>query len=207
MFDYLQIGGIFMWPIFFLLVFSFGVFLEKMFLFSFVEIDDTKKFKRELFMLISKGDNEKTKEFCKGYKNSIAKAVLSLLNSIKSLHVNKNQLDYAIEDAIIVRVNELEKRNWILTLSMTASPQLGLLGTVVGMIKAFGALNVSENAPMVAVGISEALYTTAFGLIVAIPCLVFHIIINKKIDTVLSDLNRTMGLFSRACDRVQCESH
>lgn len=205
MIEYLEVGGVFMWPIFFLLIFSFGVFLEKMFLFGFMEIDDTSKFKKELFCLITKGDNDEIRAFCKGYKNSIAKAVLSLLDNVKTLHVNKNQLDYAIEDAVIHRVNELEKRDWILTLSMTASPQLGLLGTIVGMIKAFGALQGGENAPLVASGISEALYTTAFGLIVAIPCLIFHIIVNKKIDTILNDLNRTMGLFSRTCDRVKCE--
>ncbi len=203
----IEIGGIFMWPIFLLLVFSFGVFLEKIFLFTFMEIDNTKKFKNELFYLITKGDNESVKRFCKRYKNSVSKAVLDLLEDKDILHVNKKQLDYAIEDVVTYRLQELEKRNWILTLSMSASPQLGLLGTVVGMIKAFGALNVSQNAPEVATGISEALYTTAFGLIVAIPCLVFYIIVDKKIDIILSDLNRTMGLFSRGCDKERCESY
>lgn len=204
---YFELGGIFMWPIFILLIFSFGVFLEKMFVFSFLEIDDTKRFKQNLLKLINEGDNKKIESFCKLHKNSIAKTVLHLLNGIQSLHVNKKQLDYAIEEAIISRLQKLEKRNWILTLSMTTSPQLGLLGTIVGMIKAFGALHVSQNAPMVAAGISEALYTTAFGLIVAIPCLMFHIVIEKKIDAILHELNRTMGLFSRVCYRVSCENY
>lgn len=204
---YFELGGIFMWPIFILLIFSFGVFLEKMFVFSFLEIDDTKRFKQNLLKLINEGDNKKIESFCKLHKNSIAKTVLHLLSSIQSLHVNKKQLDYAIEEAITLRLQKLEKRNWILTLSMTTSPQLGLLGTIVGMIKAFGALHVSQNAPMVATGISEALYTTAFGLIVAIPCLMFHIVIEKKIDAILHELNRTMGLFSRVCDRVSCENY
>ena len=77
------------------------------------------------------------------------------------------------------------------------SPQLGLLGTITGMIRSFTGLSGGVNAPEVAMGISEALYTTAAGLIVAIPCLAILLMINKKIDYILNDLNRTIGLFSR----------
>lgn len=195
-----------MWPIFLLLIFAFGVFLEKMYIFSFLEIDDTKKFKKELFFLINKHDNKSIKQFCSNHKNSIAQAVLTLLENIKNLNVSKNELDYAIEDSITQRLQLLEKRNWILSLSVSTAPQLGLLGTIVGMIKAFGALSIDADAPMVAVGISEALYTTAFGLIVAIPCLMFHIIVNRKIDEILNDLNKTMRLFSKNCNGGHCES-
>lgn len=195
-----------MWPIFILLIFSFAVFLEKMYLFTFIEIDDSKGFKSKLFTLIRLNQYEQIKALCQKHKNSISKTVLQLLQNTNNLQVRKNELDFAIEDAINTRLQKLESRNWILELSTSASPQLGLLGTIVGMIKAFGALSVSSDSPMVATGISEALYTTAFGLIVAIPCLILHIIVNKKIDTILNTLNSTMSLFSRHCEKVQCES-
>ena len=71
---------------------------------------------------------------------------------------------------------------WLLSLAANASPLLGLLGTVTGMITAFNsiALNGTGDAGVLAKGISEALYTTAGGLIVAIPCMIFYNYFNKK---------------------------
>jgi len=75
----------------------------------------------------------------------------------------------------------------------------------VGRIEAFSGRSGGTDAPLVAVGISEALYTTAFGLIVAIPCVIFYLMINKKIDFILNDLNRIMSLFGRSFERRNCE--
>ena len=118
---------------------------------------------------------------------------------------SKTQIDYIAEEAVSMQLTSLEKRTWILGLCASASPQLGLLGTIVGMIKAFSGLSGGVDAPLVAVGISEALYTTAFGLIVAIPCVIFYLMISKKIDFILNDLNRIMSLFGRSFERRSCE--
>ena len=82
---------------------------------------------------------------------------------------------------------------WLLSLAANASPLLGLLGTVTGMITAFNsiALNGTGDAGVLAKGISEALYTTARGLIVAIPCMIFYNYFNKKIDLIVSDIEKT----------------
>ena len=68
----------------------------------------------------------------------------------------------------------------------------GLLGTVTGMIASFSALtaNNADSAKAVAAGISEALYTTAFGLIVAIPSLVFYNYFNRRIDAIILEMER-----------------
>ncbi|QCD52187.1 MotA/TolQ/ExbB proton channel family protein [Campylobacter sp. RM16192] len=206
MYEYLQTGGIFMWPIFFLCILAVAVLLEKAFYFTFIEIDSTSNFKMKLSNLILEGDTKKIRDFCKNYKNSLAKTTIMVLDNIENLNsTSKTQIEYIIEEAVTVELSNLEKRSWILGLCASASPQLGLLGTVVGMIKAFEGLSSSINAPLVAIGISEALYTTAAGLIVGIPCLVFHLMINKKIDFILNDLNRLISLFGRCCERKCCE--
>ena len=86
---------------------------------------------------------------------------------------------------------------------VNAAPQLGLLGTVTGMIAAFSALtrNGTSTAKIVAGGISEALYTTAFGLIVAIPALVFYNYFNRQIDVIVAEMERAaLQFLSRVKD-------
>jgi len=82
-------------------------------------------------------------------------------------------------------VQELEKNIDILGIIAHVAPLLGLLGTVVGMIRAF--MRIEElagrvNASVLAGGIWEALLTTAFGLAVAIPSFVMYHYFNRRID-------------------------
>ena len=79
----------------------------------------------------------------------------------------------------------LSKGMIILAISASSSPFIGLLGTVVGIIKSFRDIGISgaSNLSSVAPGISEALIATALGLFVAIPALIFYNILNNKIKT------------------------
>ena len=72
-------------------------------------------------------------------------------------------------------------------------PSLGLLGTVVGMIKVFHVISIQGvgNPTALAGGISEALITTAAGLIVAIPTLVLHNYFRKRANTFLLEMEKT----------------
>jgi biopolymer transport protein ExbB len=69
------------------------------------------------------------------------------------------------------------------------APLLGLLGTVIGMIEIFGSQNASgANPQQLAHGISVALYNTAFGLIVAIPSMMFYRYFRSKVDGLLVEM-------------------
>ncbi len=89
-------------------------------------------------------------------------------------------------------VNDLEKYLNSLGTVAAIAPLLGLLGTVVGMIDVFTQITTvgTGNANALAGGISEALLTTAAGLIVAIPALVMHRYFTGLIDTIVVDLER-----------------
>ncbi len=84
-------------------------------------------------------------------------------------------------------IHEMER--YLNTLGTIAliTPLLGLLGTVIGMIKVFTAIMIqgTGNASVLAGGISEALITTAAGLSVAIPTLIFHRLFQRKIDELV----------------------
>ena len=74
---------------------------------------------------------------------------------------------------------------------------MGLLGTVVGMITVFANINIngSANTDLLATGISEALITTAFGLIIAVPALIFYRYFEQKTVNLLSILQANASLF------------
>ena len=84
-------------------------------------------------------------------------------------------------------VHELERYLNMLGTIAVISPLLGLLGTVTGMIRAFSAINAQGvgDPTVVAGGIAEALITTAAGLIVAIPALMFHRYLHGRVDELV----------------------
>ena len=113
-------------------------------------------------------------------------AEVALINADKS----KNDLKSAIEEAGRMEATVLEKFLTILQTIAVISPLLGLLGTVTGMINVFKTI-VTEgtgNAAILAGGISEALLTTAAGLSIAIPSIVFYNLCNKKVENLIVEM-------------------
>jgi biopolymer transport protein ExbB len=98
----------------------------------------------------------------------------------------------SIQDEASHVVHEMER--FLTTLGSVAAiaPLLGLLGTVVGMIKVFSQLQLegAGNAAALAGGISEALITTAAGLTVAIPALIFHRYFTRRVDEIVVDMEQ-----------------
>lgn len=115
-------------------------------------------------------------------------AEVALINSDKP----KDELKTSLEEIGRLEVPILEKYLSILHTIAVISPLLGLLGTVTGMIKVFETI-VEEGAgqaELLAGGISEALITTATGLTIAIPTLIFYNIFAKKVDNMILEMER-----------------
>ncbi|MBI3902951.1 MAG: MotA/TolQ/ExbB proton channel family protein [Nitrosomonadales bacterium] len=97
----------------------------------------------------------------------------------------------AIEEAGRSAAHDLERFLTTLGTIASISPLLGLFGTVVGMIEIFGAQTAVGNTPTVlAHGISVALYNTAFGLIVAVPSMIFYRHFRAKVDSLLIEMEQ-----------------
>ncbi len=180
-----------MWPIFFLAMFSLAVVLEKISYNIFRLRDLNSKFKVNIFNALNTQDLEKIVTFCQKYKNPLAKVINSSFEFYKkNRNLSKNEYEFVVKTMVYDEISKLEKNGWILGICISAAPQLGLLGTIVGMIKSFGALSAAGDPTLVAGGISEALYTTAFGLLVAIPVLVFHVYFVNRNDVVIENLEK-----------------
>jgi biopolymer transport protein ExbB len=107
-------------------------------------------------------------------------------------HLSRELVRESIEENGRFVVHEMERfMNTLGTIS-TITPLLGLLGTVIGMIKVFTAITVIGvgDPSQLAGGISEALITTAAGLTVAIPSLIFHRYLKRKIDELVVAMER-----------------
>ena len=100
---------------------------------------------------------------------------------------DKESRQSAVEDAVRAEIPRLESNLYILTTAATVAPLLGLLGTVLGMIKTFQAASISGlgNPQMLAEGISEALYNTAGGLLVAIPCIMANNHFRSRVERLI----------------------
>ena len=191
MLKYLIDGGIFMWVILLASISGLAVIIEKMYTFLSKEKKLSENEKNQLYKALRTGNREEILKLCKDKTDSVSKSVTKI---VSNMDINFDELDNShrqviegiISESILEQTTELEKGMSLLGTVVNAAPQLGLLGTVTGMIAAFSALtrNGTSTAKIVAGGISEALYTTAFGLIVAIPALVFYNYFNRRIDVI-----------------------
>ena len=208
MLKYLFDGGIFMWVILLASVSGLAVIIEKMYTFLSKEKKLSENEKNQLYKALRTGNKQEILKLCKDKTDSVSKSVTKI---VSNMDINFDELDNShrqviegiISESILEQTTELEKGMSLLGTVVNAAPQLGLLGTVTGMIAAFSALtrNGTSTAKIVAGGISEALYTTAFGLIVAIPALVFYNYFNRRIDVIVAEMERAaLQFLSRVKD-------
>jgi len=177
--NYLIEGGIFMWPILALLVLAIAVIIERYRSLKLLETD-AGALREEVVALLSEDRIEESLELCDA-ANGPVPAILS--NGLRKYLVLR-RLDYdpaqleqqvikSMENCGVHIVAALEKHLPILATIASVAPMLGFLGTVQGMIVAFGDIeaNIGQQNIVVAAaaGIRVALLTTAFGLIVGIP--------------------------------------
>jgi biopolymer transport protein ExbB len=160
-------GGLFMWPLLLSAILGVAFSIERFITLGKCKINQAL-FLEQLGGYIRKGDAKGAEDLCDRTKGPVA-AILraGLLRRDKGL----DTIEKGIETAAGVEVNFLERGLIVLASVVVIAPMLGFLGTVSGMINAFGAIAAAKNveASLVASGIQEALITTAAGLMIAIP--------------------------------------
>jgi biopolymer transport protein ExbB len=110
---------------------------------------------------------------------------------LKNMNNSPEVIKEAIEETGRAITHDLEKYLTTLGTIASISPLLGLFGTVVGMIEIFGSQTAAGSAPAVlAHGISVALYNTAFGLIVAVPSMIFYRHFRSKVDSLTIEMEQ-----------------
>lgn len=182
-------GGPFMYPILFLLIFGVAMSIYKFWALMWASIN-TRKFLKKIKAALSEGGIDAATEVCANTRGPIASIFhAGLLRTRRGLeHVEK-----AIVNAGTIEMAFLERGLIWLSTIISIAPLLGFTGTVAGMIKAFQSIaEANEISPsIVAGGISEALLTTLFGLIVAIIIQFFYNFFLSRIDHLVLDMEES----------------
>ena len=200
MFDLFKSGGIVMWPLLLISITSLACIFERIAYWK----DVIKKNDSKLMITVEKYSTISSVDFTK--QNEISSIPLEkvLLDSLKiidrSLLTDKNPIDLklALEISIQSIQSEFGRFSNLFSTIITVSPLLGLLGTVLGLINSFSFIKLGEsgvNAQEVTGGISEALISTATGLIIAIITLIFSNYFNSLWRKQNSILNQYCGRF------------
>jgi len=179
-------GGIIIWPIILLSIISLAIVLEKIWNLA-RDIIIPKNLTENLISLISEGSLSERK-IKKMSKDSVLGNIFAQL--VREKNKDKSSLRLKAEEVGRFEVNRLEQYLSLLGTIATVSPILGLLGTVMGMINIFRNLlesNLGSVSPL-AGGIAEALVTTAAGLVVAIPTLIFFRHFSRTIENYSLEL-------------------
>ncbi|MDA0345963.1 MAG: MotA/TolQ/ExbB proton channel family protein [Verrucomicrobia bacterium] len=189
--EHLALGGFWMIPIclFGLLAFLTSIFkwisIQRVRLPSILEFEELRNLSPD------KLNNE--------YKSDSRRLVASLI-AVKDVSpdIQSAELDVAYQEF------KFNMNRWLPIIALTAgvSPLLGLLGTVTGMIKTFQLISLfgAGDAKLLSSGISEALITTEFGLVVAIPALVLHAFLQRRVKKILVGSATLMEQVSRGVE-------
>jgi len=112
-------------------------------------------------------------------------------------------IEYAMEEGLLEVLPRIERRTGYLATFANIATLLGLLGTIIGLIAAFTAVanaDPTEKASLLSQSISIAMNTTAFGLIVAIPLLLVHSVLQSKTSQIVESLEIAMVKFLNLMD-------
>ncbi len=179
-------GGFFMHPILVLLIFGIAIGIVKLITLWRANVN-TRKFMAQLRSALKEGGVDAALEVCENTRGPVASILHAGLSRAKEgiEHVEK-----AITNAGAIEMAFLEKGMIWLGFIIVIAPLLGFTGTVWGMIVAFDAIKTANDISpaIVAGGISQALLTTLFGLVVAMIVQFFHNLASSRIDKLIIDM-------------------
>lgn len=186
---FLQDGGSFIYPIALVLVIGLAITIER-WLYLTSTLSANKKAMKLIQPHLSKGDMQEIINITQSHKAIIANVLYSGVSRLS--HTNRREdIENAMEDTLMEHMFRLEKRTPFLATLANIATLLGLLGTIMGLIAAFSAVataDPADKANMLSSSISIAMNTTAFGLITAIPLILFHSSLQTKTMNIVDSL-------------------
>ncbi len=187
MLDLFQKGGPVMYFILLCSLIAAVIIIERLIYFRRIRVDEDALLAR-LKALLVKGQAEEALALCEAHPSPIANLMRV---GIENRRQPKQVIREAVLDAASLEVPRLERFLSMLSTVGNLATLLGLLGTVTGNIKSFGVigqLGVVGDPGLLARGIAEALLTTAFGLIVAIPVVFCYNFLVTRVNTMITRL-------------------
>jgi len=184
-------GGFFMWPIALASLFLYAIAIERFFYLYMRASFNKDLFIKTMHSAIFAGQLDKVVKYTAAQRFPLARIIHAGLLKVRG---TPEDVQSAMDGAALRELPKIEKRTAYLSMIGNIAMLLGLLGTISGMIVSFGAVanvEASAKAAELARGISEAMNCTAFGLLTAIPALIFFAILQGKTQALLDDINQS----------------
>jgi biopolymer transport protein ExbB/TolQ len=203
---FFQDSGVFIYPSIMVLSLGLAIAIER-----FFYISRSRKINREmwdeLLPLLKTGKFQQVLQMTAKSDTAIGKIINYGLSRAKGAR-RREDIDAAMEEGMMEVVPRLEKRTHYLATFANVVTLLGLLGTIIGLIKAFTAVaqvNPSEKAELLSASISIAMNNTAFGLMVAIPFLLIHAFLQARTSEIVDSLEAAKIKFLNLVERVKSD--
>ena len=184
-------GGLFMWLILGVLATALAVIVERFHFYYRVCRDDGDDLVAEAARALNKGDTAAARRAI-GDRRPPLNALLGVALDRHLEGFSIVEVRQAVEERAIREVPRLSRRIGYLAMFANVATLAGLLGTIYGLQQSFSSLAVAdaaEKAALLAAGISQAMNTTAFGLMVAIPCMIAHAKLTSRQSDLLESLD------------------
>ncbi|CAN5228450.1 MotA/TolQ/ExbB proton channel family protein [soil metagenome] len=187
--NFFQDGGFFMYPIVLVLALGIAIAAER-YVYLTASGASNRRVWNELMPMLSAGNYQQAAQVAERSKAAIADILSYGINRIRSTQ-RRDDIEKAMEESLLEVMPRLEKRTHYLATFANIATLLGLLGTIIGLISAFTAVasaDPADKANLLSASISVAMNTTAFGLMVAIPLLLIHTVLQTKTMELIDSL-------------------
>ena len=207
MMNYLMDGGWMMLPLLICSIVMVAAIIDRVRAFRAAAALDPKGLREKVVALVADGKLADAADACRASEGPVAAVLLTGIEKLERLQ-RKGKSEAEIEAGVTKAMEDyapkamavLEKRLGTMVLIASISPLIGMCGTVTGMINSFSVMAEAAglDAGAVAGGISEALITTAAGLIIAIPGVVAYNMFQKKVEEWNVQLETAVAAFAQA---------
>jgi len=194
--QFFQVGGVFLYPIAAVLAVGLAISLERYLYLTAEKIRNASTFEKFL-PLLRTNDMEKMQLFTRDHTAPVSRIIGCGLDMMKVSRLRAD-IENAMGEGVLEAMPRLEVRTGYLAVLANIATLLGLLGTIVGLIMAFNAVadaDPAEKSRLLSQSISVAMYTTAFGLVAAIPLLVIHALLQNKTVAIVRGIEMSAAKF------------
>jgi len=182
-------GGGFMWPILFIFIIGLVFVLERLY-HLFKGLSSNEEFALDIAETVKGSGIDSAMNKCEDAHGPVANLCMAAL---ERAHLGADEAEHALDHSGSIEMASMEKNMTWISLCIATAPMLGFLGTVWGMIQAFNDIKMANDISpaVVAGGISVALLTTAFGLVVAVILQLFQNAVLYIIDNQIVTLQKS----------------
>lgn len=187
-------GGSFMWVILVILAIAAAIIIERLIFYYIICRGNSSKHLNNIIKSLENENFDEARTITSRIKSPLNILLLSAIERF-SIGNNIKEIEDGLQETAINEMPKMIQRLNYLSLFANIATLTGLIGTISGLQSSFSSLvavEASKKATMLAAGIAEAMNTTAFGLIVAVPCMIMYTVLYNKQQHLTKDIDQSV---------------